>query len=186
MAFKWRKWNRILHRDFGYFFFGMSIIYGFSGIALNHLEDWNPNYVVITKKYYTQKNISKNEVNRKTVLSILEDIGETKNLKKYYFPNDTTLKIFIKNGSIIFNTNTKYGQLEKIRKRPILYEFNFLHYDKPKKLWTWFSDIFSGSLVLLAITGLFILKGKKGITGRGAWLTSLGIIVPFILFLLYR
>ncbi len=49
MAFKWRKWNRAVHRDFGYFFFGMVIIYALSGIAINHLDDWNPNYVVITE-----------------------------------------------------------------------------------------------------------------------------------------
>ena len=186
MAFKWRKWNRIIHRDFGYIFFGMSIIYGLSGVALNHMKDWNPNYIVTTKDFITEENISKTEISKRTVLSILDDIEEKDNLKKYYFPNDTTLKIFINNGSLIFNTETGYGHLEKIKKRPVFNEFNFLHYNNPKKLWTWFSDIYAVALILLAITGLFILKGKKGITGRGAWLTSLGIIIPLILFILYR
>ena len=49
MAFKWRKWNKAVHRDFGYFFFGMVVIYSLSGIAINHINDWNPNYVVITE-----------------------------------------------------------------------------------------------------------------------------------------
>ncbi len=49
MAFKWRKWNRAIHRDFGYLFFGMTIIYALSGIAINHLDDWNPNYKVVTQ-----------------------------------------------------------------------------------------------------------------------------------------
>ena len=164
----------------------MSIIYGLSGIALNHMKEWNPNYIVTTNDFKTEEIISINEINKKTVLSILDDIGENGTLKKYYFPNDTTLKIFINNGSLIFNTETGYGRLEKIRKRPVFNEFNFLHYNNPKKLWTWFSDIYAGALILLAITGLFILKGKKGITNRGAWLTSLGIIIPIILFILYR
>jgi len=43
---KLRKWNRIIHRDLGYIFFGMSIIYGLSGIALNHIGDWNPDYII--------------------------------------------------------------------------------------------------------------------------------------------
>jgi len=116
----------------------------------------------------------------------LIDIGEEGNLKKYYYPNDSTLKIFINNGTVIFNTQTGYGTLEKIRKRPIFNEFNYLHYNNPKKLWTWFSDIYAGALILLAITGLFIIRGKKGIKGRGAWLTGLGILIPLILFLLYR
>ena len=38
--------------------------------------------------------------------------------------------------------------------------------------------------MLLAITGLFILKGKNGITRRGAWLTALGIVVPIIFLLI--
>ena len=129
---------------------------------------------------------AKNEITRETISSMLIDVGEEGKLKKYYFPNDSTLKIFIHNGSLIFNVNTKFGTLEKIRKRPLLYQFNFLHYNNPKNLWTWFSDIYAGSMVLLAITGLFILRGKKGITGRGAWLTSLGILVTLILFLLYQ
>jgi len=186
MAIRWRKWNRILHRDFGYFFFGMSIIYGLSGIALNHMKEWNPNYIVTTNDYITEENIAKTEINKHTVLSILIDIGEEGNLKKYYYPNDSTLKIFINNGTVIFNTQTGYGTLEKIRKRPIFNEFNYLHYNNPKKLWTWFSDIYAGALILLAITGLFIIRGKKGIKGRGAWLTGLGILIPLILFLLYR
>ena len=186
MSFKWRKWNKIIHRDFGYIFFGMSIIYGLSGIALNHMKDWNPNYIVTSKTFLTEENISKTEISKKTVLSILIDIGEENTFKKYYYPNDSTLKIFINNGSLIFNVNSKYGQLEKIRKRRIFNEFNFLHYNNPKKLWTWFSDIYAGALILLALSGLFILRGKKGITGRGAWLTTAGIIIPLILFLMYR
>jgi len=54
-----RKWSRILHRDIGFFFIGTSIIYGLSGIAINHLKDWNPNYVVITKRF-TKRTIYKN------------------------------------------------------------------------------------------------------------------------------
>ncbi|HIE15490.1 MAG TPA: hypothetical protein EYP69_01050, partial [Bacteroidales bacterium] len=43
---KWRKLNRILHRDLGYFFTGMILIYAISGLAINHLRDWNPSYHV--------------------------------------------------------------------------------------------------------------------------------------------
>jgi hypothetical protein len=41
------------------------------------------------------------------------------------------------------------------------------------------------ALILLAATGLFMMKGKYGITGRGAWLTGAGIVIPLLfLFLL--
>jgi len=40
-------------------------------------------------------------------------------------------------------------------------------------------------LIILAFTGLFILKGKNGITGRGAWLVSAGIIIPLVFLFMY-
>ena len=42
----------------------------------------------------------------------------------------------------------------------------------------WFSEIFEMSLILFAITGLFIVKGKKGIRRRGALYTAAGKILP--------
>ena len=42
--FSWRRWNNILHRDFGYLAVGLTLIYAISGIAVNHIDDWNPNY----------------------------------------------------------------------------------------------------------------------------------------------
>jgi len=42
------------------------------------------------------------------------------------------------------------------------------------------ADIYAAVLLILAVTGLFVLKGKKGITGRGAWLTGLGVLIPVI------
>lgn len=180
---KWRKYNRAIHRDLGYFFFAMSIIYGLSGIAINHIGDWNPNYEVRHKivefDYPISRNISKDEV-----LAELEKYGEADNYKKHFFPNNTMLKVFLDGGSVLINVNTGRGEIEKIRRRPVFHAFNYLHYN-PKNWWTWFSDAYAVALVLLAVSGLFILRGKNGITRRGAWLTIAGIIVPIVFILLY-
>ena len=50
MKFQWRKWFRVVHRDFGYLFFGLTLVYSISGIALNHLDDWNSNYIIVRKE----------------------------------------------------------------------------------------------------------------------------------------
>ncbi len=50
MKFQWRKWFRVVHRDFGYLFFGLTLVYSVSGIALNHLDDWNSNYIIVRKE----------------------------------------------------------------------------------------------------------------------------------------
>ncbi len=43
---KWRRVVRVFHRDIGYVAAALTIIFSISGIAVNHIEDWNPNYVV--------------------------------------------------------------------------------------------------------------------------------------------
>ena len=42
----WRRLNNVLHRDIGYLAVGLSIVYGVSGVAVNHKADWNPSYGV--------------------------------------------------------------------------------------------------------------------------------------------
>ena len=175
-----RKWSRFLHRDIGYFFIGTSIIYGLSGIALNHMADWNPSYSVVTKEYTTEIDLNKSDHLQENILLLLDAIDNRKNYKKHYFPQDDVLKIFIKGGSsIIVETQTGDVFAEYLKKRAVFYEVNFLHYN-PNYWWMWFSDIFAAALIFLAITSLFMVKGKKGISGRGGIYTALGIIIPII------
>ena len=180
-----RKLNRNTHRDLGYIFFFISIIYGLSGIALNHIDDWNPSYVIKnTEVNIKAAPLKKENLNRTNVISLLEDIAPGEKYKNHYFPNNNTLKVFVKDGNINVDLETGQGNIETSKRRPVFHQFNYLHYN-PRKWWTIISDIYAISLMLLAITGLFILKGKNGITGRGAWLTGLGIIIPIIYLLLY-
>lgn len=182
MGFKWRKWNRVIHRDFGYFFLGMTIIYALSGIAINHMKDWNPNYVVVTKDISIEPFAEKPD--KTAIKKLLEAYDEDENYKNHYYPSDDVLKIFIKDGTVFIDMNTGKGLLETTRRRPILREVNYLHYN-PIKYWTWYSDIFSGALILLGITGILIPRGSKGITKRGAWLTVLGFVIPLIYLFIY-
>ncbi len=179
------KLNRATHRDFGYFFAAMTIIYAVSGIALNHKKEWNPNYIIDRSEHLVTipGDLRTNE--KVGVEAILKQIDQQDNFRKFYFPSSDELKVFMNGGGSVF-VNLKNGKLlfENLRKRPILYEVNFLHYN-PGKLWMWFSDLFCIALTLMAISGLFILKGKNGITRRGAWITIAGIIVPILFLLLY-
>lgn len=179
---KWRKWNRIIHRDFGFLFFGMTLIYAISGIAINHINDWNPSYDIERKTYNIDLTKYNGSISKSEVLDILDSIGESDNYKKHYRPNNNSIKIFIKDGSLTINKNSGDAVFERVTRRPILHQMNYLHYN-PGKWWTYFSDFFAIALIIIAVSGLFIIKGKKGISGRGAWLTGLGIIIP-ILFLI--
>lgn len=177
---KLRKWSRILHRDIGYFFIGTTIIYALSGIALNHLNDWNPNYKVEINEFHTDLKFDETTDVEKNIRTLIQNISPGSIYKKYYYPKDDRIKIFLKGGSsILVNLNSGDGRAEFLKKRLIFYEVNFLHYN-PGKWWMWFSDIFAGALILLAVTSLFMVKGKKGISGRGGIYTVLGILIPLI------
>lgn len=179
MKIKWRKWNRAIHRDLGYFFFALTIIYALSGIAINHLNDWNPNYIITNKDISVHIPAYADQIDKNVVLDILNQIDEKKNYKKHYFPGESQLKIFIDGGNVIIDLESGNGIIEKIKRRPIFHAVNFLHYN-PGKWWTLFSDIYCGALIILAISGLFIVRGKNGITRRGAIFTIIGIIFPVI------
>jgi hypothetical protein len=185
MRLQWRKWFRVVHRDFGYLFFGLTLVYSLSGIALNHLDDWNPNYIIIRKEITVEnperiyKSITKPEVR-----ALMDELGEGRNYKNHYFQESNQLKVFLKGGSVLINTETGNGLLEKVTRRPVFREMNYLHYN-PSESWTWVSDVFAGALIILAVTGLFLVRGAKGISGRGAWLTILGIIIPLIFLFIY-
>ena len=182
---KIRKWIRIIHRDMGYIFFGMSLIYGLSGIALNHLDDWNPDYIIKISETSLRDLPAAENISKELAKSIIERIDRDYKYRNHFFPRSGVLKIFIKQGSVTINLENGHTYIEVIKKRPVFREVNFLHYNKPKKLWTWFSDGFAAALILLGISGLFMIQGKKGITGRGAWLGAIGIIIPVIFLILY-
>jgi len=180
-----RKWSRILHRDIGYFFIFTSLIYGISGIALNHMSDWNPNYSVSINQFITTLDLHNSSKVKSDILKLLDKVDNRDNYKKHYYPSDNKLKIFLKGGSsILVNVNSGKGMAEYLKRRPIFYESNFLHYN-PNRIWTWFSDAFAVALILFAITSLFMVKGKKGITGRGGIYMALGIIIPIVFLFFY-
>jgi hypothetical protein len=183
-SFKWRKWNNILHRDIGYLVVGMTLIYALSGIALNHLRDWNPSYQVTNETVQWEGPLPSGEISRDAVLAFLERHDARGRYKSHYWPAPDQLKIFLESGNVVIDAATGAGRMETLARRPIFFEVNFLHYN-PKGLWTWFSDLYCGALILVAITGLFVLKGRKGITGRGAWLTAVGVVIPLGFLVMY-
>ena len=175
-----RRWARVLHRDIGFFFIGSSLIYGLSGIALNHLKDWNPNYSVEVRTFNTLLEINKN-ASLDRVLLLLKEQGLDDEYKKHYFPNENYMKVFLKGGStLILDLEAQVGEIELLKKRPIFYEVNYLHYN-PNAWWMWFSDLFAAALIFMALSSVFMIKGRHGATKKGGIYIALGFIIPLLL-----
>jgi uncharacterized protein len=180
-----RKWIKILHRDIGYLAAGLTIIYAISGVAVNHVDEWNPNYSI--KNFSTTITPSGDSVFNieKTAAYVLQQVGETGKIKSFFRPDPDNLQIFVEGNTLTVDLKSWTVHQEKVTSRSIIRETNFLHLNAPKKVWTYVADIFAVALALLAVTGLFMIKGKNGIKGRGAWLSIAGLLIPILFLIIY-
>ena len=180
-----RKWLRILHRDIGYLAIILTVIFSISGIAVNHIDDWNPNYGV---SYEEISIVPVRGSTKVTILAkVLPQLGlEPGQIRNAYRSSPEQIEIFTDEGTFSINIKTGIGIIEKVSKRFLLFDFNYLHLNSGRDSWKWFSDLFALSLIFLAVSGLFLIKGKKGIKWRGTILTVIGLLLPIIYIIYYR
>lgn len=179
-----RKSLRALHRDFGYLVVGITFIYTVSGIALNHRTDWNPHYTLVSEDLTlppsTQTIYSPSEIN-----ALLKKFDYQAVYKKHFVTRNNEIKIFVEEGTVMYNPEQGKVELEILKKRPFFFQINKIHLAQTGQLWIWISDIMAAFLLFVAISGLFLLKGKLGLKGRGLWLTAIGIVIPLAIMLFY-
>jgi len=180
----WRKWNYAIHRDLGFLCIGLTLLYALSGIAVNHIQDWNPNYVI--EKIETQiPPIASGALQPEAIPPILQRLGE-KNFQNAFQPDQDNLWIYLDKRMIRINLPSGTVQQEVFKRRPFWYPLNYLHLNHPKKSWTWVADIYAGGLFLLAFSGLLMLPKKKGPKKfRALTFMLAGFAIPIIFLLLY-
>ncbi|MCC6464064.1 MAG: hypothetical protein IT463_01845 [Planctomycetes bacterium] len=179
----WRRWVIAIHRDVGYFLTGFVLIFATSGIALNHADHWNPNFIITRSEVAMNLPASPPETDRERVLAALQPLGLDGAYLSHDFPTPERFKIYLKDGSITGLLGRSEAELETIRRRPFFFESNTLHVS-PSGWWRWTSDAFAAGLILLALTGLFMLRGRAGFLGRGKWFAAAGVALPLLAFLL--
>ena len=181
---QFRRICRWLHRDLGYLFFGVTMAYCTSGLALNHLRDWNPNYSITRRESTVMVPAPDQPFKKADAQNVLTQTGVRNKYLNHYSPAPGQIRVFFEGGTATVERESGIAVVEMTTRRPLLYVFNKLHYN-PGRWWTWFADIFSGALLIIAITGLFLLRGRQSITRRGGVLVIIGILIPTVLVLLY-
>lgn len=175
---KWRKLFRTLHRDIGYAVAALTLAYSISGIAVNHIEDWNPNY----KFEEREVNIgplptgSLADMEFYVVKALKLDPAQ---VRGHFQETETQFRVFLEEGQEAkVDIRTGVGRFKGITTRAVFFEVNSLHLNNLKGIWTWIADLFAIALIVLVITGLFMMKGKRGFSGRGKWFVGAGLMIP--------
>ena len=181
---KWRKLFRVTHRDVGYVVVALTLAYSISGVAVNHIEDWNPNYRFEESSFSLDALEVKGEY-PDIDLDALRDETITrldvdpKTVRGHFLESPTRFQVFMdEGGEIVLDPKTGQGEIKRVITRAGLYEFNVLHLNTLKGVWTYIADLFALALIFLALTGLFMNKGKTGLSGRGKWFVGAGLLVP--------
>ncbi|MFZ5429036.1 MAG: PepSY-associated TM helix domain-containing protein [Bacteroidota bacterium] len=175
----WRKWLRILHRDFGYFIVGITLIYAISGILLNHRNDFNPDFRIVTQNVKIDLPPGP-PFSEQALKPLIENIGDFVVFKRAYMTKHGNLKVFIHNGEILIHPETGEGELEYLQKRKVFFEMNMLHRVATHRSWKWVSDALMVILIFVTISGIFILKGRNGFMRRGVWFIVAGVVIPLV------
>ncbi len=180
---KLRKFNIVTHRDVGYFFSTLIIIYCLSGFALNHVDDWNPDFIITKTDVEIPSSFPFENPSPSHINSLSTIVGES-NYRVYDKPTPDQVKVYYKNATLHIHKKSLSGTYEQVKRRPIFYEANVLHRNSLAG-WKWVSDIFAFFLIVISITGLFVLKGKKGFRKRGVWFMLAGALLPVIAWLIF-
>lgn len=179
-----RSFSHALHRDLGYLCIGLTLVYALSGIAVNHLRDWNPSYKLTRTTAQIPPTAFRGVVPEELVLDLLRQIGEPASYDNIFQPDPERVMVFVEGRVLTFHLPSGTVDYERAEPRRFWHAINFLHLNHPKKAWTWMADLYAVGLILLALTGLLLLPRGR-MRRRCLIMTVAGGLLPILPLLLY-
>jgi hypothetical protein len=198
---------RAWHRDVGYLCAGLVVVYAISGVAVNHHHDWDASYGVSVTSHpvgapaalldlaaadpaaaYEPGALAR-ERQAAVVAALTAALGRSDRPYTAFWTGPDRLSLYF--GKADFDVveyspaaGTAHHSLKG--ERPILRPMNWLHLNEGQGVWTWVADAFAVALFFLAVSGVFLVRGRRGLRGRGGVLVALGILLPVLAALLLR
>ena len=175
---------RNLHRDLAYFYVGLIIAFSFSGIFLNHRRVFNPQtYVSQVEKFKVDPISDPEQIKEDFVKNLSQKQQITDQMRRFRVEKNELLVSYVST-DLKLNLQTGEGTKETYKTIPLLGQMTKLHKDT-SDWWIYYSDIFGVAMLTIAITGMFIARGKDSFRQRGWKFALVGLIFPLIfLFLL--
>lgn len=174
---RWRPWLRAMHRDFGYLIIGLTFVYALSGLAVNHIADWDPNFTQVNRTHQVKLPLPEDEV--EAGAEVLRQLGVKQTTDEAYL-EEGTLEIILPERTYTVEMATGKTVETGQEQRFFLRLANWLHLNRGKKAWTYVADSYAVLLLFLAVSGLFMIPGRKGLVGRGAIIATIGAAVPIL------
>ena len=114
---------------------------------------------------------------------VLERLGPTAPLKNTWRASDTVFQVFVENGQYDVDLVTGEVVAHGFAKRPFFFDVNFMHLNSGKAPWTGIADAYAGILVVLALTGPWLINSRKGLKGRGGVLMATDLDLQVVVYI---
>src|SRR5690606_17629527 len=152
-----------------------TVIYAISGIAQNHIEDWGEvSYRTYEKTIHiaaipddTPDDVA---IQRVAAAAALGTPTST-------FRAGDEIRLEYGNGAKVTAIGTDVT-IQGRERRAFIGAANWLHTARGRKGWKYVADTYAVLLLYLAISGIFMIKGRLGFKWRGALLIGAGVAVP--------
>jgi len=205
----WRRHLVVWHRDLGYLACGLTVAYAASGVAVNHEEHWDYNRSTRREARSigtpaailpelgerrrgeldaTPSALTDAEI-RTLIAAVTAQLGRPSPPRNTFWRGPDALHLFYAVGDadeVVYHPRSGRAELIRRRDRWLLRDLNFLHLNEGRGPWTYLADAYAVVLATLALTGIFIARGRRGLRGRGGWLLALGVAVPLVALLALR
>ncbi|MDQ3368009.1 MAG: hypothetical protein M3680_21495 [Myxococcota bacterium] len=171
---RWRGWLRAIHRDVGYLAVGFTVIYALSGIAMNHVDDWNYNYNASERSLsITPVPDEASDAEAAQLVATAAGLGTPTEV----FRAGDEVRLSYANGTKVTAIGADVT-VQTVKSRFFFRAATWLHAAKGKTGWKYIADAYAILLLYLAFSGLLMIKGKLGFKWRGLSLVAAGFAVP--------
>jgi hypothetical protein len=167
-----------MHRDIGFAVVGLTFVYAVSGIAVNHIEDWDPSFTQVDDVRALPGDLPADDA--ALAATTLSALGIDEAPRDVYRIDGARLDVTLEHVTVHVDTARGEARVEGQEPRFLLRVANWLHVARGKPAWTVVADAYAVLLLVLATTGVLMLAGRKGLLGRGGVLLLLGVALPVV------
>jgi hypothetical protein len=114
-----QKLVRDLHRDLGYFYVGLIISFAFSGILMNHREQWHPEKYTVETKNISVKLPEESAITEAYAENLGKQLGIEDKMRRHNVKKGT-FKISFEKHDVEIDMKTGKGEIVAFHKTPII------------------------------------------------------------------